>query len=361
MPDLYIANDFGHGHLLYNVSTPGHIKFTEANGERTPDHPEVLRAGQRLVQGHGRGLRRPEPQRPASTSWSATSPPLGPGGEQLRLHQPRQVQRRHDVQAQPRASRRSPRRPQQYGLAWTGWGWDVKMGDFLNNGQQDVVQADGFVKGNINRWPWLQEMAMMNDDLLTNPAMWPNFQPGDDVVRPPADGLLRQELQTASTSTSAKQLGLAVPTPTRGMATGRHHRQRHSGLRGGPAVGRAGVLRQQPPDRRRLPGPEPVPAVHRRRRPAPVWRASAARPTATTVTVTTPRPAADLPAGRRQRPRRLPQLRGPLRPRHATWARRPSPPVARHQRRPARRRTLKLTPGTHTLMLTDTVQEVPQP
>ena len=34
LPDLYIANDFGHGHLLYNESTPGNIKFVEAVGRR---------------------------------------------------------------------------------------------------------------------------------------------------------------------------------------------------------------------------------------------------------------------------------------------------------------------------------------
>ena len=63
-------------------------------------------------------------------------------------------------------------------MAWTGWGWDVKMADFDNSGDLAVVQADGFVKGNINRWPWLQEMAMTNDLLLHNPAMWPNVRPG---------------------------------------------------------------------------------------------------------------------------------------------------------------------------------------
>ena len=55
------------------------------------------------------------------------------------------------------------------GMAWTGWTWDVKFGDFLNNGNEDVVQTDGFIKGTIDRWNWLQEMAMTNDDLLSNP------------------------------------------------------------------------------------------------------------------------------------------------------------------------------------------------
>jgi len=108
----------------------------------------------------------------------------------------------------------------QMGLAWTGWAWDVKMGDFLNSGTYDVVQTDGFVKGHIDRWSWLQEMAMSNDDLYTNPASWPLVEPGDDV----AGG---QTLAFYAKSPGAggryvdisKKLGLAVPIPTRGIAT----------------------------------------------------------------------------------------------------------------------------------------------
>jgi hypothetical protein len=107
---------------------------------------------------------------------------------------------------------------QQAGMAWTGWAWDLKMGDFTNSGNLDVVQTDGFVKGTINRWPWLQEMAMTNDDLLSNPADWPLVEPGDDIAghqclafyaSAPSGGYLN----------ISKQLGLCDPTPTRGVAT----------------------------------------------------------------------------------------------------------------------------------------------
>ncbi|HET6210740.1 MAG TPA: ASPIC/UnbV domain-containing protein, partial [Jatrophihabitans sp.] len=106
---------------------------------------------------------------------------------------------------------------ENYGMAWTGWAWDVKMGDFLNNGNMSVVQTDGFVKGTIDRWNWLQEMAMTNDDLLSNPAMWPNVKPGDDIAG-------RQSLAFYAKNSDGKyvnissQLGTAVPTPTRGVA-----------------------------------------------------------------------------------------------------------------------------------------------
>jgi hypothetical protein len=107
---------------------------------------------------------------------------------------------------------------QQYGMAWTGWAWDVKMGDFLNSGTQDVVQTDGFVKGTTDRWNWLQEMAMTNDDLLSNPAMWPNIKPGDDVAGHQALAFYARGADGKYVNISGR-LGLAVPTPTRGVAT----------------------------------------------------------------------------------------------------------------------------------------------
>ena len=107
---------------------------------------------------------------------------------------------------------------QQMGLAWTGWTWDVKFGDFLNNGNEDIVQTDGFIKGTIDRWNWLQELAMSNDDLLSNPANWPVVEPGDDIAGHQclafyADGGGNNYVNVSS------QLGLCDDIPTRGVAT----------------------------------------------------------------------------------------------------------------------------------------------
>jgi hypothetical protein len=80
-----------------------------------------------------------------------------------------------------------------------------------------VLQADGFIKGDIDRWPWLQEMAMTNDDLLSNPAMWPNVGPGDDIAG-------RQSMAFYAKNSDGKyvnissQIGAGVPTPTRALA-----------------------------------------------------------------------------------------------------------------------------------------------
>ncbi len=53
LPDLYIANDFGPGHLLYNESTPGNIKFALAIGQRTPTTPKSFVVGKGSFKGMG--------------------------------------------------------------------------------------------------------------------------------------------------------------------------------------------------------------------------------------------------------------------------------------------------------------------
>ncbi len=60
---------------------------------------------------------------------------------------------------------------------------------------------------------------MTNDDLLSNPAMWPNVQPGDDVAGDEAMAFYTRNSSGKYVNVS-KQLGLAVQTPTRGIATG---------------------------------------------------------------------------------------------------------------------------------------------
>ena len=55
------------------------------------------------------------------------------------------------------------------------------MADFDNDGKLEIVQALGFIKGKIDRWPELQSLGTSNDSLISNPRLWPGFKPGDDV------------------------------------------------------------------------------------------------------------------------------------------------------------------------------------
>jgi hypothetical protein len=58
------------------------------------------------------------------------------------------------------------------GLSRSGWAWEAKLGDFDNDGVPEALQATGFVKGEINCWPELHELAMGNDQLLEYPNTW---------------------------------------------------------------------------------------------------------------------------------------------------------------------------------------------
>ncbi len=50
-----------------------------------------------------------------------------------------------------------------------------------NDGVLEALQANGFIKGQINKWPELQSLGTSNNQLLHNPKFWPNLQPGDDL------------------------------------------------------------------------------------------------------------------------------------------------------------------------------------
>lgn len=216
-PDVYVANDFGKDHLLYNQSTPGHIRFTEAVGQRTPSTPKSFVLGVSSFKGMGIDFgdlngngRFDMVVSNITTSWG-----LEESNFAWINNATSGAEMKNDL---ARGVAPFTQEARQLGIAWSGWGWDVKMDDFRNSGNLDIVQAMGFVQGKINRWAWLQEMAMSNDDIYTNPAMWPNLQPGDDIAghQPLA---FYARTPNGSYVNIDRELGLAVPTPTRGIAT----------------------------------------------------------------------------------------------------------------------------------------------
>jgi hypothetical protein len=218
LPEIYIANDFGHGHLLYNESKPGQIKFKTAVGQRGATDPKSFVLGQGSFKGMGVDFG--DMNQKGKFDMMVSNIDVAWGLEESNFVWTNQA----DSQAEMKSKLSNGVAPfkqeaQQKGLAWTGWCWDVKMGDFLNNGNLEVVQTDGFVKGDIDRWPWLQEMAMTNDDLLSNPAMWPNVGPGDDIAGHEAVAFYAPTSGNSKYANISKQLGIAAQTPTRAVAT----------------------------------------------------------------------------------------------------------------------------------------------
>ena len=216
VPDLYIANDFGEGHLLYNQSTPGHLKFTEAIGDRTPLTPKSFVVGKGSFKGMGVdfGDLADNGKFDFMVSNITTPYALEESNFVFMNQAANGATMKKDL---AKGAAPFTQQAEQLDMAWTGWAWDVKFGDFLNSGHLDVVQADGFIKGTINRWPWLQEMAMNNDDLLSNPANWPKVQPGDDLAGHQCVAFYAYS-PNGQYANISKNLGLCVPTPTRGIA-----------------------------------------------------------------------------------------------------------------------------------------------
>jgi hypothetical protein len=217
LPDLYIANDFGHGHLLYNQSTPGHISFSEAKGQRTPTTPKSFVLGNGSFKGMGVDFA--DLNHNGKFDMMISDITVAWGLEESNQLFINNAKDNADMRKQLAAGVAPfTQEAQQHGLAWTGWCWDVKMADFLNDGNMSIIQADGFVQGSIDRWNWLQEMAMMNDDLLSNPATWPNVQPGDDLAGHETMAFYART-SSGQYADISSQLGITDKTPTRGIAT----------------------------------------------------------------------------------------------------------------------------------------------
>jgi hypothetical protein len=70
---------------------------------------------------------------------------------------------------------------EKLGLARSGFSWEARLADFDNDGVLEAMQACGFIKGKINRWPELQALGTSNDQIVHNPRFWPNFRPGADL------------------------------------------------------------------------------------------------------------------------------------------------------------------------------------
>jgi hypothetical protein len=216
LPELYLANDFGQDHLFHNVSTPGHIKFEPVIGQRTPSTPKSMVLGHDSFKGMSVDFG--DLFHSGKFDMFVSNITTAYGIEESNFVWANTAKNAADAHAKL-SSGIAPFENQaaKLNMAWTGWGWDAKMADFDNSGQLSVVQTDGFVKGKINRWSWLQELAMTSDELTGNPGMWPKAQAGDDIAGSQRLAFWVREPSGRFVDLS-HQLGLDVPMVTRGVA-----------------------------------------------------------------------------------------------------------------------------------------------
>jgi hypothetical protein len=217
LPELYLANDFGNDRFFHNVSTPGHIAFALAEGQRTPLTPKSLVLGHDSFKGmaidfgdlEGKGKFDAFVSN-ITSSWGLEESNMVWSND---ARNPSDARSKLEHGVAPFTNKAAA-----MNLAWVGWGWDAKMADFDNSGRLDVVQTAGFVKGDINRWAWLQELAMGNDLMLQEPAMWPKAVPGDDLSGSQPFAFWVRDGNSGRYVNLSAELGMTDSTPSRGVA-----------------------------------------------------------------------------------------------------------------------------------------------
>ncbi len=175
LPEIYFANDFGPDRLLHNLSTPGHPRFALLEGRRSFFAPRSKTLGRDSFKGMGVDFadlngdgRLDIYVSDIASEWSLEE-------SHLVWMSTGNTAAMADGRA-PYVDRSEP-----LGLARSGWAWEARFGDFDDDGVPEALQATGFVRGRIDRWPELHELAMGNDEMLRHTGSWPRLQPGDDL------------------------------------------------------------------------------------------------------------------------------------------------------------------------------------
>jgi hypothetical protein len=211
LPEIYFANDFGPDALLHNRSTPGRLRFEALRGEGGFNTPKSFVLGQDSYKGMGADLADLNGDGLMDIYVSNISTPWGlQEGHFLWLSSGHPERMRDGIAPYVQRSGR-------LGLDHSGWGWDSRLDDFDNDGVAEAVQATGFVKGKVNRWPELQALGTANDALLTDPRNWPKFQPGSDISGHEPNAFFVRDA-SGKYCDIAKEIGLGQPMVTRGVA-----------------------------------------------------------------------------------------------------------------------------------------------
>ena len=173
LPEIYFANDFGPDRLLHNRSHPGQLRFAVLNGTKTLTTPNSKVVGRDSFKGMGVDFSDLNADGILDILVSNIAAEFALEESHLAFLSTGATSQMKSGAA-PYVDR-----SEELGLSRSGWGWEIKVDDLNNDGVSEVLQATGFMKGEKNRWPELQELATGNDQLLSNPNSWPRFQPGD--------------------------------------------------------------------------------------------------------------------------------------------------------------------------------------
>lgn len=175
LPEIYVGNDFGPDRMLVNLSRPGRPQFRLATGSRDLWTPRSRTLGRDSFKGMGAEFADVNGDGRLDLAVSNIA-------QEYALFESHYLfinGGRTDALKKGFADFRDESGSR--GIARSGWGWDIKAPDLDNDGRPEIVQALGFLSGETDRWPELQELAMANDDLLDDPVIWGRFSEGADL------------------------------------------------------------------------------------------------------------------------------------------------------------------------------------
>lgn len=212
LPEVYVANDFGPDRLFHNRSMPGRIDLVPVVGRRGFSTPRSKVLGGDSFKGMGVDFSDLNGDGLLDIHVGNISTEFGLQESNLLFLST------GDTPAFHRGEAPYVERSEALGLARSGWAWDVRFGDFDNDGGLEILHATGFLRGEVDRWPELHEAAMGNDRLLRNPTFWHRFSTGDALSdRDAAPFFVRAS--DGRYWNLAKEIGLGAPGVSRAIAT----------------------------------------------------------------------------------------------------------------------------------------------
>ena len=212
LPELYLANDFGPDRLLHNRSTPGSLRFAVLEGQRDFTTPKSCVLGGDSFKGMGVDFDDVNGDGFLDIYVSNIATRFGLTESHFLWMSTGAVEdMKRGIAPYVHAA-------EKLGLARSGFCFEARLADLDNDGVLEAMQACGFIKGTINRWPELQALGTSNDTIVSDPRLWPNFKPGADLAGHDANALFAQAADGRYYDVAA-ELGLAEPMVSRGIAT----------------------------------------------------------------------------------------------------------------------------------------------
>jgi len=174
-PELYLANDFGPDLLYWNDSKPGQLRLVRLRGETGASIPYSKIIGRDSYKGMGVDFGDINGDGKFDIFVSNISRHFSLTEGHFLWVSTGQVEKMKSGRA-PYVDKAEP-----LGVSISDWGWDTKFGDFDNDTSLEMMQANGFMKGTVDRWPEVAEFSLGNDLLTSTAAMWPSVLPGHDL------------------------------------------------------------------------------------------------------------------------------------------------------------------------------------